>query len=311
MSNKFKLILVCLSMLFQSGICYAKNAHSPGEIKMKKWSLGRIDFSLPQDYVLVGRTQNIYYVDVLEKKLPANGIGAMWEATQVDVRKKHTGAGYPESSIQTKEIEADFKVIFYKKNKSNPDLVSLLAMKTIDKTVLEMEFEGKVGKENDMQRGITIIAHAYQPGAVSGFSLGEGSITSTPGVNESSRASFRDNKNGMELNVSTHVATSYLNKHPLDDIDHEIKGLAQDDISLKVLKNEQREVAGFAGYEGLITFEGKDEPAQFRFTWFTPGVTADPFKPEILIKVHGPLGKMDDFKKVWDELLKSLKMRGN
>ena len=131
---------------------------------MKKWSLGRIDFSLPQDYVLVGRTQNIYYVDVSEKKLPANGIGAMWDKTLVDVRKEHIGAGFSESSIQAREIETGFKALFYKKNASNPDLVSLRAQKTIGKMLLEMEFEGKEGKENDMLRGITIIANAYQHG---------------------------------------------------------------------------------------------------------------------------------------------------
>ena len=122
-------------------------------------------------------------------------------------------------------------------------------------------------------------------------------------------AGFKHDKNSLELNISTHVATANLNKHPLDDIDYEIKGLAQDGLTLKVLKNEPREVAGFAGNEGLITYEGKNEPAQFRFTWFTPGVTADAFKPEILIKVHGPLDKMEEFKMIWEEILRSLKMR--
>ncbi len=280
-----------------------------GEKKMKNWSLGRIDFNLSQQYMLSGRIQNIYYVDVTTTSLAGMNAEDVFRNKIKYIKEQHIKAGNKEKSIQIKEIEPGFNAIFYQENSSSPELVKLEAQKIVNNDLLEMSFEGKAGKENEMLRGISIIAKSYHAGISHGFNVGAGSITSTPGLNEYARASFKEHENKIVLNISSQVATPHLNHHPLQDIEDEIKGLTNDGIILKVIKNEERTVAGFNGYEGLISFnDGKEEP-QFRFTWFTPGITADSFSPEILIKARGPLKNIDSFKTIWEELLKSLKIR--
>jgi len=306
----FTQILLVLTIGFSAFVeGNTQQVKNSGDNKMKSWSLGRIDFSIPQQYVLSGRTQNIYYVDVSEIPLEGRKPEDVWISKVKEIKAKHIKAGYKEETTQIKEMEPSFNVIFYQDNPTSPELVKFEAQKTVGDNLLEMSFEGQAGKESDMLRGLSIIANAYHEGVSYGFNVGTGSITSTPGLNEYARAGFKDQEYGTKINVSTRVATKNLNDHPLDDVKYEIKGLAQDGIKLKVLKNVERVVAGFKGYEGHISLESQNEEPEFRFTWFTPGVTADSFKPEILIKVHGPLKDIEAFKVIWEELLKSLKIR--
>ena len=316
MLNQKKNIYIIFQILFLVSVIFTtyvegstKQPQRIGDKKMKNWSLGRIDFDLSQQYKLLGRNQNIYYVDVTSTSISELKAEEVWRDKVKTIKAKHIKSGNKEETIRIKEIEPNFKAIFYHTDTSSPELVKLEAQKSVKNSLLEMKFEGKTDKENDMIRGLSIIANAYHTDTPYGFNVGSGSVTSTPGLNEYARATFNDQVHKIDLNISTQVATTHLNQHPLHDIEDEIKGLTNDGIILKVLKNEDRSAAGFKGYEGIISLDdGKEEP-QFRFTWFTPGETADSFKPEILIKVHGPLKNIDLFKATWEELLNSIKIR--
>lgn len=279
-----------------------------GEVKMKSWSLGRIDFNLPKQFEIKGRAQSIYHVHVTTTPLNGKPAAEIWSDKLNKIKTIHSAAGNKQETVIIREIDSNFPVAIYRENTTMPELVTLEGQKKVDNDILTLKFQGKAGKEPDIIRLLTITAEGYHADIPYGFNVGAGSITSKPSRNEYATASFTDDSN-VELRISIQTAGTYLNKHSLDDIEHEIKGLALDGITLKVLKNAEITVAGFDGYEGQISLESQSEAPEFRFTWFTPGVTADAFKPEILLKVHGPLKNIEAFKPVWEEILKSLKIR--
>ena len=298
--------IILLLSVFLNG--YAISENKSGGVKMTDWSLGRIDFSIPSQFELRGRSQSIYHVDVTTNLLNGKTSADVWNEKLKKIKAIHVNATKNNEQITIEEIEPGFPVVAYRENASSQLFITVEGQKTVGNSLLSLKYQGRAGKEKDIMNLLSITAEGYQVGVSHGFNVGAGSVTSKPSVNEYARALFKQ-VNSVELSVTVKTAGKQLEQQPLEDIDHEIKGLARDDMTLKVLKNEEREVAGFLGYEGHITIEGKDESPQFRFTWFTPGVTADSFRPEILIKVHGPVEKIEEFKPIWEKLLKSLRMR--
>lgn len=300
------LITIIISISHTYG--FAQGSTSSGDIKMTNWSLGRINFTLSDSLKLTGRNHNIYFVDIKAKTLSDIDSSDYWKGKINSINNKISKSRLT-NNLTSIILDSDFFVAFYNDKAIDSDIIKLEAQKSFDNTILEMSFEGKSGKEDEMLRGIKIITNSFEKSSPYGFNIGNGSITSTPGINEHTRATFKDDNNNIKLEISTQVATQYLNSHPLEDIEHEIKGFALDGITLKVLKNTERTVAGFNGYEGMITLETKDEIPEFRFTWFTPGVTADSFKPEIRIKATGPIENIEEFKMIWEIILNSLSIR--
>ena len=309
-SRTLILSITFISILFATYVVGGTpSPQKTGDIKMINWSLGRIDFNLPKQYKLLGRSQNIYYVDVSTTPIEKYNFDDIFNKKLNLIKEQYIKMGNEKDSLQIKDVDEKFRAIFYHDDPTNPNVIKLSALMSLEENILAMNFEGQKGKEDDMIRGISIIANSFHKDIPYGFNVGSGSITSTPGLNEYTHSSFNDPTTGITINISTQVATSNLNNHPLYNIKDEIKGLAEDGVILTVIHNQENTVADLNGHEGHISLDDGKNDTQFRYTWFTQGETANSFKPEILIKAQGPLKNMNSFKTTWNTILKSLKIR--
>ncbi len=268
---------------------------------MKKWCLGRFDFSLPDEFEPAGRSHSIYHVEA--KTIPLNDATAQDRWTD---RLREIEAAQP---LHTLEVGVGYPAVFYQANPSMPHLITLEAQRPFDDHVLTLKYEGLKEKEADIKRLIEIAAEGYQPGIASGFCVGVGSITSKPSRNEHAMARFAHVDGKIELAMATQTPGVYLTPHPLDNVEDDIKYLATEGIRLDVLKNEERVVAGLDGFEGRVLMNSPNEEPTLRFTWFYAGVTADSFNPEILIEIKGPDANRGAMEAYWEDLLTSFRLR--
>ena len=273
-------------------------------LSMKLISLGRFNFSLPEEFDLLGRHQSIYHVEVVTIALQDKSPDDLWYKRLEKIKAKNVSS----KMLWEREVHPGFPAVFYQVDPSVPS-VTLEAQKTLEDHLLILKYEGKKGMEKDILRLISITAGGYKKGIAKGFNIGAGSITSKPSLNEHAFIKFKNKALQTEVSINTQTVGRVLNKHPLDDVSNEVKGLALEGIKLKVLKDKKRTVADFPGFEGRVILDSPDEEPIFRYTWFFQGETGNSFKPEILIKVIGPAKHIEEVNEIWENLLKSLGLR--
>jgi len=172
---------------------------------MHKWSVGRLDFSLPEQFKLKGRSQSIYHVQVETIPLQGRSAQELWEQRVNQVRTKHLSAGYGLDTFRVTEISPGFSAVFYRANKSMPIAITVEAFKTVPRNILTMKYTGKAGKENGMLRLISLTGDDYRPDIANGFNIGAGSLVSPPSVNERATAGFEESESHMELHVELKI----------------------------------------------------------------------------------------------------------
>ena len=308
MRTYIKLTLVFFITLSLHIDSNAQDIKKNGDVKMKQWSLGRVNFNLPKYFKIINRNHSIYHVEVNTIPINESTADIIWENRLKKIKTINSLAVEGDKSINFIESDTDFPIVIYRENPSMPNLITMETQKNLHKHILTLKFQGKSGKEENIKKLFSITSGGYSAESPYGFNIGLGSLNSKPSRNEFASANFKNDKN-LDVKISIKTAGTYLTKHPLDDIEFEIKGLANEGVSLKVIKDEVRTVAGFKGNEGIISLDDGKENSQFRYTWFTPGETADSFRPEILIKVHGPLEDIDSFKTIWEDILSSFEIR--
>jgi hypothetical protein len=277
-------------------------------LELKQWSLGRFDFSLPDQFYPAGRNQSIYGVEVSTSRLQDQSPDTLWQIHLAKIKVDYSSSAHPELFIWIKEVKTGFNAVSYQKDPLVP-AVTVDAQENFPDHILQLKCEGQLGRENELLRLITITAGGYKLGVPEGFNVGEGAITSESSVNEHAFASFKNDSLKIEVTIETQTPGKYLNDHPLSDISYEKKSLEKEGVGLKVLKDEKRTVAGFAGHEALIVIDTREDVPNFRYTWFYQGETANGFKPEILITMLGQEVNLETVKETWENLLKSLTIR--
>lgn len=275
---------------------------------MKNWSIGRLDFSLPEKFKLIGRKQSIYHVLVETFPLQGKSAQRIWEQHLEQVRSQHVSNGFSQDTFNITEISPGFSAVFYNDNPTMPISVTVEAYKQVQNDIVKMEFTGKQGKEDVMLRVLSIIADGYRPAITNGFNVGAGSLISPPSVNERAAAGFEESETHMELDVELNTAGSRLSEGPLENIDDEMKGLGAERIKLKIIHRRSRKAAGFYGEEALVQIKDSEE-SRFRYTWFYAGETANSFKPDTRIQLSGSAKYQEEATAVWDLIINSMRMR--
>jgi hypothetical protein len=278
------------------------------ELKIKQLSLGRFDFCLPIQFELIGRHQSIYFVEIWTNPLQDQSPEILWQLCLTKINDENTFEDSTYKITWIGEINPGFPFVFYQPDSEEPT-VTLEAQKTIENHLLLFKYDGKKGMEKEILRLISIIADEYQYGIPYGFNVGLGSVTSIPGINEQAFAKFVTENLKTEVSIYTQTVGNILNDKPLDDISNEIKHHKLEGIDLKVLKDNERIVSEFSGFEGLILLDFPNEEPIFRYTWFFQGEKTNSFKPEILIECTGPASLLDSWHGIWENLLKSFSPR--
>jgi len=305
--------LLILLFVVSNGACSSggkspANGPHKGGISMNNCSLGRLDFSLPKKFKLIGRSQSIYLLQVETIPLQGKSEKEIWDKRVKYLQAKHIANGYSLDTFKITEISPGFSAVFYKDNPSMPFSITVEAYKPVPGNIFRMEFTGETGKEDVMLRGIALTADDYRPNIANGFSIGAGSLISPPSKREHASAGFKDGENSMRLDVELNTAGSRLSKGPLENIDEEIQGLGAEGIKLKVLERRSRKAAGFNGEQALVELKDSEE-SSFRYTWFCPGETADSFKPEIRIQFRGSTENLEQATAEWNSIIDSLAIR--
>lgn len=276
-----------------------------GDNKMTTWHLGRIGFELPEQFQLTARGQQIYHVNITVISAGSQSAEQHWLSTLSEIQHSGEQAHLIKEGILMPGVPS----LFYHEKSTLPIEISMVAQKMIGDAVITATFQGKQGYEEDIARLVSYVLDSYQTGYETGFSIGPGVITTKPSRSEHATATFDDPVTDIELSIETQTAGVRLAEEPLADIEEEIAAFSSEDFEMKVLKHKNRIVGGFQGVEGIISFGDTNKEATLRYTWFTPGTTADSFAPEISIKAVALEKESKVFEQHWTALLDSLVLR--
>ena len=267
-----------------------------GMTDKRPFAIGRFQFSMPENLVVASREQSIYRVDVRTEELPSTGGGpqAVWEGIMADVHP-----------IREFDLRPGVRAVWYFRNPESPKLLNLEALQGFSDHVLLLVRGCETGKEKPAEKLVSGVATAYAPGAMRGFCLGRGCITSEPGNNEDARVTFRsETTQELELSFETHTVGNQVNV-PISQVINEFKAQAGAGGNVQVIRQSSRKSAGLTGEEVLLSVsDGKKTFAAYR--WQFPGVAGNSFAPEIGIVGTAPLGGLDTLTQVADEILNSL-----
>ena len=278
------------------------------ESKAKQWSVGRFDFSLPEQFILAGRNQSIYTVKAETRQYSDQSPATLWQLYLKKITAENVSQENPEVIVWQEELSPGFNVASYRTD-MDLEVITYTAQKAYEDEILVLTCEGKIGFEEDILHLIKFTAQGYKTGVFNGFNVGAGSIISQPSVFEQAFASFENPLLNMEVSFNSQTVGEILNDHPLEDVQFEKKSLSADGIMLNVLQNDKRNLANIPGYEGLVTVDFPEDESVFRYTWFHEGVPGDSFKPEILVKMSGPAKHLELAGKTWEALLNSFMVR--
>jgi hypothetical protein len=283
---------------------------APQERKMmtdkRPFAIGRFQFSMPESLVVASRKQSIYRVDVRTEELPSAGGGAqaVWGGIMADVHAVQPSPVNGRVVIREFDLKPGVRAVWYFRNPEAPKLLNLEALKAFPDHVLLLVRGCETGKEEPVEKLVGNVATAYAPGAMRGFCLGRGCITSEPGNNEDTTATFRSRTTPeLELSFETHTVGNQVDV-PMSQMIDELKAQAGASGSVQALRQSPRKSAGLTGEEALLSVsDGKKPFATYR--WHFPGVTGNSFAPEIGLVGTVPIGGLDALTKVVDEILNS------
>lgn len=316
MKKHIILIIFGLSFLF---VGYNKTISPKKIIKeqvltMDQYSCGRFDFNVPKQFKVVGRSHKIYGVDIETVPLDGKEFLDIWNKRIEEVRSLHLKRNYPIESFESREIDSSTHIVFYKKNTILPHNVTTELFKQIDESnFLKMTLNSaKENKKKKVLRLFSIIDSSYCNGSDKGFNIGVGSLVSSTSVNESAYIGFQDIKNNLDIYIRVHTVGKYLEKARFDNMPWwtTILGIKYEGVKIKVNGRRRKKALGFSGRKGRITMtESATNKKDFSHSWFYPGETANPFKPEISIELHGTTNNEKLASQVLSQILNSLKIR--
>jgi len=284
-------------------------------------SVGRLNFVMPQSFVEIGRSQTIYGTQVFTTPLTgAQSAEQLWAERIEDVRQQHRASGASSSSFRqtTSELErrnelgggTTAPVVFFQYNADKPDRIRSEAAFATEEEFVNLRYPILLaGKEDNLLRLFYLIFRDYQANSAGGFSIGAGSLHGKPSVKERVRVALRDQDGECKIGISTHIASSTLSESRLSDFPA-TGAINWDGTSLRLLEREDRVVMALRGETGVISIRDQtNQEASVEYSWFYAGEEANPFRPEITIKMICDGRQTNARNRTWNTFLRLFEMR--
>lgn len=272
------------------------------------WCIGRFRLTSTPPLKLAGRSQSIYRVDACTIPLTSQSADALWSEKLTRIRSLTPPRGVSQTIIRTFELSSGVRAVWFFPSSTLTSVHRLEAMKPTMDHALEAGFNAEPGKESLAEQLLVNVINAYVPGTEHGFCIGQGSITSEPGVSEQALASFVHRElSEFRVSFDTHTVREPATQHPLSDIAIEQSEFAAAGGNLIVLRDAQRTVADIPGREGRVSVVSPGEAPFVRFTWHFPGVGQRSDLPEILIDGFAPTEQQATLEMAWEGMLQSVR----
>ena len=267
---------------------------------------GRFRLVIPADFKISGRSQSIYRVDISTVPIPAGGFKAFWDARLARVRPPGSSRDTGQLNFTTLELLPGVPAVWYVGNPAAPQIRNLEAAKLVGDFAALAARSGEAGKESSVELLVRTVLDAYVPATNSGFCVGNGSITSEPGLNEHALLSLEHkNTQNFEFRLETRTVSS-PDTQTYSDVEEEKELVHSGGGKLSVLRDDARTVAGLEGKEIAISVAPGAEAPFLRFTWHFAGVSDSSAKPAINIVGSAPVSHQAELQKTWDALLQSV-----
>ena len=284
-------------------------------------SVGRLNFVMPHSFVEIGRSQRIYGTHVITTPLTdTQSAERLWAERIEDARQQHRASGASSSSFRQTTSELGRRnelgggtsapVVFFRYNADKPDIVRSEAAFATEEEFVNLRYPVlSAGKEENLLRLFNLIFRDYQANSAGGFSIGMGSLHGKPSVKESVRVALRDQDGECNITISTHTAPSTLSESRLGDLPS-TGALNWDGTSLRLLEREDSVVMALRGETGVISIQDQtNQEASVEYSWFYAGEEANPFRPEIAIKMICDGRQTNARDRSWNAFLRSFEMR--
>lgn len=272
------------------------------------WCVGRFRFTASDLMKLAGRNQSIYGVDASTVLLTPKSVDALWSERLTRIRSLEPPPEAGEAIIRNFHLAAEVPAVWYFPNSTFSNVRRLEAMNPSRNHALVVGVDAEAGTERLAEQLITNMINAYVPGAEHGFCIGQGSITSEPGVSEQALASFVHRQLAdFRVSFDTHTVQEPATQHPLSDIAMYQSEFAAAGGSLIVLRETARIVADLPGREGRVSVVSPGEASIVRFTWHFPGAARRSDLPQIFIDGFAPTEHQATLEVVWEAMLQSVR----
>ena len=273
------------------------------------WCVGRFRFTLLSPMALNGRSQSIYGVDLSTVVLSSESADTLWSGRLTRIRSLKPPVDARDAIIRDFQLEKGTHAVWYFANSASSRVRTLEAMKAVRDHALVVRFDAASGKELLAETLVKNVINAYVPSTEQGFCIGQGSITSEPGVNEQALATFvHPELQEFRLSFDTHTVREPATTHPLSDVADEKRDVEAAGGRLRVLRDEGRVVSDLAGREGRISVISAGEKPFVRFTWHFPGAgQGRSDQPEIMIKGIALTEHQSKLERIWETMLQSLR----
>jgi hypothetical protein len=268
--------------------------------------IGRFQLTVPDPMVVAGRSQSIYDVDVRTLLIPPGGIDVLWNARLAKIRPIAPDKEFHPASFRTFELLPGTRAVWFIGNPSSPQLREIEALMPSGNHAVLIVTGGEAGKEPVVENLVRIVLNSYVSSTTQGFCVGDGAVTSVPGVDEQTLISLDHMKvEDFEIrfetqNISGEGAEAYSDQGEEKETSH------SGDARMSVLRDGPRVVAALEGKESEIFLAPPQESALVRLTWHFPGVPGNTSKPMINIVAMCPAKYRAELEKIWDALLNSV-----
>jgi len=258
---------------------------------------GRFQFSLPDVMRETSNYSSMYRTSLSVQPLPYGGVETMVQQRIEELRTK----GFPVKTAGAAEPISGMRSIWSQENTTFPDIMTLESIGELKKSVFIAHSEADAGKEALAESLVRDLFQSYVPGAISGFSLGDGAIQLEPSQNEQIRRIFKHRiHSDIEIDFETRTV-SKPDKKSYADLDED-RQIAR----IKSLSKRKRVAAHLKGGELWISASGTSEPALVRFTWDYPGEPYSATKPSVAIMGTAELKHQAELEAIWEAVLGSL-----
>jgi hypothetical protein len=279
------------------------------DVKGRTECAGRFQFVAPEALAVAGRSQSIYRVEVSTVPLPAGGLDELWRERVARIKSLRPPEGLPTTLIKTFDLQQGVRAAWYFANPDDDEQLSLEALKPVADYAVLASRGGMSGGESGVETLVKNVLDAYihTQGAARGFCVGEGTITSEPGLNEHALVTLEHRYvRAFELKLDTQTVKE-PDTRTYSDLDEERQVTAAHGGHVEVLREQARFVVGLEGKEIWASVASPEEAPFLRFTWHFPGVPGDSSRPMINVRATAPRDSRAELEAVWESVLGSLR----
>jgi len=239
--------------------------------------------------------------------LPSDGVEALWQERLSHLQSLTPPPGAKNAIIRRFDLQTGISAVWYFGTSYATDLRNLEAIRPFADHAVLVKLDGEAGRETIVETLVRNVLNAYVPVEAQGFCVGNGSITSEPGINEHAGIGFEHKKlHGMEISFDTQTVKE-PDTRTFSNLDEEKEVVNANGGKLAVLLDHQRSVAGLEGKEIRISVTSPNETPTVRFTWHFAGIPADSSRPMINIKAVASTAEQKSLETIWEGVLQSVR----